>query len=168
MTDLDNVQSPYVDVDVCPYDYDKTIVLPPPGGGGGGGGGEFGPIDDEILIISTPTGGEGVDGYSQSGGDFEEELTSSPPPPLEEDHNQGVKPDGSLLNDVGTIALVNKIEIKNDPKFDIAYYLYSMDGKMMYHTKNADNFTISNVASGTYLLILTKDDIKITRKLYVH
>lgn len=168
LTDLDNVQSPYVDVDVCPYDYDKTIVLPPPGGGGGGGGGEFGPIDDEILIISTPTGGEGVDGYSQSGGDFEEELTSSPPPPLEEDHNQGVKPDGSLLNDVGTIALVNKIEIKNDPKFDIAYYLYSMDGKMMYHTKNADNFTISNVASGTYLLILTKDDIKITRKLYVH
>ncbi len=168
LTDLDNVQIPYVDVDVCPFDYDKTIVLPPPGGGGGGGGGEFGPIDDEILIISTPTGGEGVDGYSQSGGDFEEELTSSPPPPLEEDHNQGVKPDGSLLNEVGTIALVNKIEIKNDPKFDIAYYLYSMDGKMIYHTQNADHFTISNIASGTYLLILTKDNIKITRKLYVH
>ncbi len=167
LTDIDNIQNPYVDIDVCPYDYDKTNVTQSPIGGGGGGGGEIPPIDDEILIISTPTGGSGNDGISQVGGNFEEELTSSAPP-LEEDYNQGFKPDGSLLNEVGTIALVNKIEIKNDPKFDIAYYLYSMDGKMMYHTKNADNFTISNVASGTYLLILTKDNIKITRKLYVH
>ena len=167
LTDLDNVQSPYVDVDVCPFDYDKTDVNQPPSSGGGGAG-EFGPIDDEILIISTPTGGEGGDGDSQVDGDFAEELTSSSPPPLEDDHNQGFKSNGGLLAEVGTIALVNKIEIKNDPKFDIDCYLYNMDGKMIYHAKNTENFTISNIASGIYLLILTKDNIKDSRKLYVH
>lgn len=167
LTDLDNIQNPYVDVDVCPFDYDKTNVNQPPSSGGGGAG-EFGPIDDEILIISTPTGGEGVDGDSQVDGDFAEELTSSSPPPLEDDHNQGFKPDGGLLTEVGTIALANKIEIKNDPKLDIDYYLYNMDGKMIYHAKNTENFTIPNIASGVYLLILTKDNIKDSRKLYVH
>jgi hypothetical protein len=127
-----------------------------------------GPIDDEILIISTPTGREGVDGDSQADGDFVEELTSSSPPPLDDDYNQGFKPDGGLLAEVRTIALANKIEIKNDPKLDINYYLYNMDGKMIYHAKNTENFTIPNIASGIYLLILTKDNIKDSRKLYVH
>jgi hypothetical protein len=167
LTDLDNVQIPYVDVDVCPFDYDKTNVNQPPSSGGGGTG-EFGPIDDEILIISTPTGDEGVDGDSQADGDFVEELTSSSPPPLDDDYNQGFKPDGGLLAEVRTIALANKIEIKNNPKLDINYYLYNMDGKMIYHAKNAENFTIPNIASGIYLLILTKDNIKDSRKLYVH
>jgi hypothetical protein len=167
LTDIDNIQNPYVDVDVCPFDYDKTNVTQSPIGGGGGGGGEIPPIDDEILIISTPTGGGGNDGISQVGGNFEEELTSSAPP-IEEDYNHGFKPDGVLLNEVGTIAQINKIDIKNNSKFDIDYYLYNMDGKMIYHTENADNFTISNIATGLYLLILTKDNVKVTRKLYVH
>ncbi len=167
LTDLDNVQIPYVDVDVCPFDYDKTNVNQPPSSGGGGAG-EFGPIDDEILIISTPTGDEGGDGDSQVDGDFVEELTSSSPPPLEDGHNQGFKPNGSFLAEVGTIAQVNKIEIKNDSKFDIDYYLYNMDGKMIYHAKNTENFTIPNIASGIYLLILSKDNIKDSRKIYVH
>lgn len=167
LTDLDNVQIPYVDVDVCPFDYDKTNVNQPPSSGGGSAG-EFGPIDDEILIISTPTGDEGGDGDSQVDGDFAEELTSSSPPPLEDGHNQGFKPNGSFLAEVGTIAQVNKIEIKNDSKFDIDYYLYNMDGKMIYHAKNTENFTIPNIASGIYLLILTKDNIKDSRKIYVH
>lgn len=166
LTDLDNIQNPYVDVDVCPFDYDKTNVPPIPTGGGGGG--ETNPIDDEILIINTPTGSDGNDGFSQVDGDFAEELTSSSPPPLDDDHNQGFKPDVGLLAEVGTIALANKIEIKNDSKLDIDYYLYSMEGKMIYHEKNTENFTISNIASGVYLLILTKDNIKDSRKLYVH
>ncbi len=168
LTDMDNVQNPYVDIDVCPYDYDKTNVSQPPIGSGGGGSGEIPPIDDEILIISTPTGGDGNDGNSQNDGNFEEELSSSNPKPLGEDHDQGFKTEGDLLNEVRSIALINKIEIKNDPKFDIDYHLYSMDGKMIYHAKNAENFTISNIASGNYLLIVSKDNIKVSRKLYVH
>jgi hypothetical protein len=149
--DLDNLTQPYVDVDVCSYDYSVQS------GGGGGGGGQV--PDDEVLIKREPTGNYGADaGGTPVNGDQEETSSDGPIPPDQEN---------DVLSDIKTSLRPNEIEVINHQGILVNYELYTITGQKAGAYSSKETFIIPISASGIYILKMQSEKGSTTRKLYI-
>jgi hypothetical protein len=152
--DFDAIAQPYVDVDVCPFDY---IVQG--GSGTGSGGGPYTP-DDDILIERTPGGNYGADaGATPTNGDFEEQVPVSGPVPLE--GNSDALPE--VLTHISPMSL--NIEYAGQKL--VHCELYSINGQLLGRYTANGSMQIPVAAPGIYILKLQSENKLAVRKLYI-
>jgi hypothetical protein len=152
--DFDDIAQPYVDVDVCPFDY---IVQ---GGSGTGSGGGLYTPDDDILIERTPVGSYGTDvNTTPVNGSSEEQDETNGPAPLEGKSD--------ALPEIRSHAQPNEIYIENAGNKTVQYELYSISGQLLGRYQTKDSFSLPITAPGIYLLKMQSEGRSVTRKIYV-
>jgi hypothetical protein len=152
MYDLDNITEPYVDVDVCPFDY--TVQS---GGSSGGGGGQV--PDDDVLIERTPTGNYGADaGGTPVNGD-QAETSADGPVPLEQEMG--------IMTEIITQVSPNEINVVNAGGKLVHYELYALTGQKLASYSSHQSLVIPIPAAGIYILRLQTDVQSTTRKIYI-
>jgi len=151
--DFDAIAQPYVDVDVCPFDYEVEA------GNSGGGGGQTVPEDD-ILIERTPDGNYGADaGATPTNGDFEEQGSVSAPAPLEGQKDQ--------LPEIRTLVKPNGLNIEYAGQKPVQYELYGINGQLLGRYESHTSMQIPLTAPGMYLLKIQSENRLAVRKLYI-
>ncbi|MBR9859824.1 T9SS type A sorting domain-containing protein [bacterium] len=162
LTDVDDPRKPIVHSGNCQYDYADYITYLQSLGSG-----ENGPVF-KIIKYKEKTGPDGSDGTDEPDGIVPDNFfADGPAPEAFPDQN-----DNHFLELTEIAEVIQKPDEQivlqaNNIETEVSYFVYSMDGRLIYSGSFTNNLILNPLSQGSYVIILEQDGNYDRRKLIV-